>query len=205
MDDQSANDEQNRQTTHEKTTQSRSRSIKSEEIEWLCPSLTSADFDSLKAFGMATWLWTHSSLHRDWPVHLLATTIWPAVVHRQFLLARDVDRRPIAFVSWAKLDEARERRYLQDANSLTHDDWHCGDRIWFIDWLAPFGGTRAVARKIEYDIFPDSAGHSLHVKKGSATARIYDHFGRNVSTQHKQLAVEQLKRNLVAAFDKEVN
>lgn len=180
-------------------------SVRSKAIEWLCPTLTDAPFDPMRAFGMAAWLWTQSSMHRRWPVQLLASSIWPAVHHRQFLLARDKDSRPIAYVSWALFNEASERKYLRDPNSIEYDDWKSGNRIWFIDWIAPFGNVRAVARKIENDIFPDSAGHSLHVKEGSDTGRIIDHFGKNVSLEQKQLAVDQLKRNLVAAFSEQRN
>lgn len=172
------------------------------DMEWLCPTLTDASFDPMRAFGMAAWLWTQSELHRDWPTHLLGITIWPAVMQRQFLLARDKDLRPVAFVSWAKLDASRERKYLYDPNSLQFEDWTSGDRIWFVDWITPFGATRAVARKIENDIFPDDAGHSLHVKKNQSTGRIFDHFGKNVTQERKQIVVEQLKSNLTMAFKK---
>ena len=79
-------------------------------IEWLCPSLTTAAFDPMAALGMATWLWTQSPLQADWPSKLLAGCIWPAIVHRQFLLGRDQDRQPMVYVSWATLDEERERQ-----------------------------------------------------------------------------------------------
>lgn len=169
-------------------------------IEWLCPSLTTAAFDPMAALGMATWLWTQSPLHADWPSRLLAASLWPAIVHRQFMLGRDPDRQPVVFVSWATLDEERERQYLRSPSSLAQGDWVSGDRIWFIDWIAPWGGTRALARKIEHDIFPDRAGHSLHVKKGQEVARIRDHFGKNVTLDQKRHSVESLKRNLQQAF-----
>jgi hemolysin-activating ACP:hemolysin acyltransferase len=112
-------------------------------IEWLCPSLTSSAFDPMAALGMATWLWSQSPLHADWPSKLLARSIWPAIVHRQFMLGRDPDRQPVAYVSWACLNEERERQYLRSPSSLAQDDWVSGDRIWFVDWIAPWGGTRA--------------------------------------------------------------
>ena len=175
------------------------------EIEWLCPSLTSSAFDPMAALGMATWLWSQSPLHADWPSKLLARSIWPAIVHRQFMLGRDPDRQPVAYVSWACLDEERERQYLRSPSSLAQDDWVSGDRIWFVEWIAPWGGTRAVARKIEHDIFPDRTGHSLHVKKGQEVARIRDHFGKNVTLDQKRHSVELLKRNLQQAFAAEAS
>ena len=174
-------------------------------IEWLCPSLTTATFDPMAALGMATWLWSQSPLHADWPSKLLASSLWPAIVHRQFMLGRDQDRQPVVYVSWATLDEERERQYLRSPSSLAQDDWISGDRIWFVDWIAPWGGTRAAARKIEHDIFPDRTGHSLHVKKGHEVARIMDHFGRDVSLDQKRQSVESLKRNLQLACGAQAN
>lgn len=180
--------------------QSGSPKLSSLEIEWLCPSLNNQPFDALKAFGMAAWLWGQSPLHKDWRLKFMAPTIWPAIMHRQFLIGRDKTYRPVVFVSWAQLDEARERQYLQNPNSLSHDDWASGDRVWFIDWITPFGGALATARKIEHDVFPQSAGHSLHVKAGSDTARIYDHYGCRVSDEQKRQSQEQLQQSLKAVF-----
>lgn len=176
--------------------------LSAKNIEWLCPSLNDANFESMRAFGMASWLWIQSPLHRDWPSYLLGNSIWPAITHRQFLLARDQTQRPIAYVSWAMLDENAERKYLQDANSLQTEDWNSGDRIWFIDWITPFGASLAVARKIENEIFPNDAGHSLHVKKDRRIAKIYDHFGKNVTPERKKIIVDQLKKNLEIVFQK---
>jgi cytolysin-activating lysine-acyltransferase len=149
---------------------------------------------------MAAWLWTQSSLHTDWTVQLMELTIWPAIRHRQFLLGRDKNGRPVVYVSWAKLDEERERRYLRNPSSLDIHEWNTGDQVWFVDWIAPFGGSRVAARKIQNDIFPNDTGHSLHVKKGRTQARIYDHFGINVTRERKRAAVEALQRNLRTAF-----
>lgn len=174
--------------------------LMAEDLEWICPSLNPQAFDTAQALGMATWLWIHSPLHREWSASLLGAMVWPAIHHRQFLIARGPGREPVAYVSWACFDESREQKYLRDPSSIVLDDWQCGDRLWFIDWVTPFGGTSAVARKIESDIFPDAVGHSLRVKKGRDTALVCEHFGKNATLERKKTVAQKLRQNIVAAF-----
>ena len=169
-------------------------------IEWLCPYIDERPFNSMHAFGMASWLWTQSPMHRSWECSALGQFLLPAIASRQFLIARDPDFQPLAYVSWAKFDVEAEMKYLRSANSIQQLDWETGDRIWFIDWIAPFGGSRIVARKLEKDIFPDDVGHSLHVKIGASNARIIDHFGVNVTPVQKIESIDKLKTSLKNAF-----
>jgi cytolysin-activating lysine-acyltransferase len=173
-------------------------SIKNESnvIDWLCPSLNDEEFNPIHIFGTISWLWTKSPMHQTWAIQSFSQYVWPAMMNRQFLLARDQKNGPMAYVSWAKFNAETEKKYLRNVNSIEPSDWNSGDRIWFIDWIAPFGGSRRVAKKIEYDIFPNDAGHSIRAKMNSKTGRIIDHYGANVSSEYKKRNSEQLIQTL---------
>ncbi len=97
--------------------------------------------------GSATWLWMHSPRHRELPVHALASLLLPAIKLQQFVLASammDGELRPVAFASWANFSAEAEARYMaHSARPLPPEDWRSGDRMWVLDWMAPFGHNHA--------------------------------------------------------------
>lgn len=131
-----------------------------------------------EALGMVAWLWSASPLHGEWPSALLAVNVLPAIESRQYvMLVRG--GMPLAYCSWALLNAEAEARYMRNPNSLRPEDWRCGDRMWFIDWIAPFGGTRTLYRYMA-DAFPDRVARALRVKKTNQTARVLELRGRAV-------------------------
>ena len=170
------------------------------DIQWLCPSLTDQPFDQLKALGMASWLWAQSPLHQTWPSWLLGSMVWPAIVNRQFLMARNSQHQPLAYVSWARFDAEREKKYLANPTGLDPEDWDSGDRLWFIDWVSPFGGARVIAKKMETEMFTTDVGHALRVKHNSTRGKILDDAGIAAELSQRQASVDSLKQSLTAAF-----
>jgi cytolysin-activating lysine-acyltransferase len=170
--------------------------IPSSELEILMPCLNDHPFNHQEILGMISWLWMHSPLHQEWPSGLLAINVLPAITHRQFLIIRNKNGLPLHYTSWAFFDEERERQYLKDTNSITFNDWKCGDRMWFIDWIAPHGGSRSFIEKLRREFFPDGAAFALRVKKHNTKGVIQDHFGINLKPEQKKFFTDRLKQNL---------
>jgi cytolysin-activating lysine-acyltransferase len=166
------------------------------DLQILVPSQNDNPINRNEVLGAIAWLWMHSPLHQEWPSALMRINVLPAIVHRQFLLIRNKQGLPVHYVSWAYFDEERERKYLRNTNSIAFDDWNCGDRMWFIDWIAPHGGSRLLIDKLRREIFPDKAAWALRVKKNSTKGVIQDHFGIHLSDQQKKDYTNQLQRNL---------
>ncbi len=178
------------------TAHMRVEQLPADELQWLLPSLSTRTLNRAEALGMITWLWLNSPLHFDWPVHLLASNVWPAIELRQFFILRQKNGLPLMYGSWAWFDEKREQQYLSDPRSIPSDAWNCGDRMWFIDWIAPFGGSRRVINKLRQDIFPNGAAWALRVKKGRSLGQIQDHFGVHVPRSVQLELIQQLQRTL---------
>ena len=168
-----------------------------DELQWLLPSLHTQPLNRAEALGMITWLWLNSPLHLDWPVHLLASNVWPAIERRQFFILRQKNGLPLMYGSWARFDKKREHQYLSDPSIIPNDAWSSGDRMWFIDWIAPFGGSKRVIQKLRRDIFPYEAAWALRVKKGRALGQIQDHFGIHVPRSKQLELIQHLQRSLL--------
>jgi cytolysin-activating lysine-acyltransferase len=115
--------------------------------------------------GMAAWLWMRSPVHRRTPLYALQGLLLPALKHDQFILGR-ANGMPVFFCSWAWLDADAEARYLASPKDLLDEDWRSGDRLWFIDWVAPFGHTRPVSRFLRAGLFAQQTGRFLSHKPG---------------------------------------
>ncbi len=96
-----------------------------------------------EAFGSVVWLWMHGVNHRDMPLAALNQALLPAIHLQQYVLVLDTSQpapRPVGYLSWANLSAEAEQRYLQNPHlALRPEDWSGGDRMWFVDFFAPFG------------------------------------------------------------------
>lgn len=137
-----------------------------------------ASVSNVALFGEIVWLYSFSSIHQKWPISKVHQWIVPALKHRQLRVYRRGDR-PIAYVSWAKMSKEVEEAYVLNPSGLRPEDWVSGPRIWFVDWIAPFGGTREIARDIKHNVFPNDVGRSLRMREGNSTLQINYFHGVN--------------------------
>lgn len=148
----------------------------------LAPGLIEQPWNEAEVLGSAVWLWMHSAAHRGFPLHTLPVLLLPAIKNRQFILASQAGR-PVFYLSWANFDPAAEQRYLANSPLLMPEhDWNCGDRLWFLDWVAPFGHTRIVSPVVKRQLFAsrwwraldhrgEERGLSVNAFRGSAVLR----------------------------------
>jgi len=133
--------------------------------------------ESYSVYGEICWLWSLSPLHITFPVDLQAKTVLPAIQHGQYHIVYDNDD-PVAYCCWAFLDIEREFRFLSKAHSLRPQDWNCGDRLWFIDWISPFERKFTFQLKREMDNrFSDRVARSLRVRRHHKQANIREYTG----------------------------
>lgn len=144
---------------------------------------SAADIDAsgpsnLEILGEVCWLYSQSHIHRVWPMGSLLQWLLPAILTRQMRIYRK-NGKPHAFVSWARLSQDVEEAFVLNTASLQPKDWKSGDRIWFIDWVAPFGGTHEMTRDLKRNVFPNDVGRFLRMKEGSDTLRVFYVHGVN--------------------------
>ncbi|KAA8700312.1 toxin-activating lysine-acyltransferase [Pseudomonas cannabina] len=133
-----------------------------ETLDITAPGLIDEPWNEAAVLGSVTWLWMHSKAHRDAPLHSLPTLLLPALKHRQFVLGSE-DGKPVCYLSWLTVDEAAERRYLQQSPLMLKEaDWNSGERIWLNDWVAPFGHSAALSRVLHRQLFANKCGRALY-------------------------------------------
>lgn len=128
--------------------------------------------------GKILWLWSNSPLHRRWPVESAIHYIIPAIEHQQCALLKGADGMPRGYVSWAWLDLDAEKRYILNPNELQYTDWQSGDRLWFIDFISPFGFKDTIRlRRMMGDIHGEHyLARSIRLRH-DGSARVVEHTG----------------------------
>jgi cytolysin-activating lysine-acyltransferase len=92
--------------------------------------------------GEVTWLLLNSPGYRDGDLRLVEEMFLRPLLLDQLRVYRR-GSRPVGLASWAWLGPDAEARYLETGR-LEPEDWQSGSRLWFTDFLAPFGDVRAV-------------------------------------------------------------
>ena len=69
----------------------------------------------------------------------------PPVALQQFRIWQ-VEHQPVGFVTWGLFNEETEAGYLAGSRKIQPDDWNAGDRLWLVDFIAPFGGVSQLVR-----------------------------------------------------------
>ncbi|SEL90312.1 cytolysin-activating lysine-acyltransferase [Roseateles sp. YR242] len=151
-------------------------------LDVMAPGLLDAPCHEAEVLGSAVWMWMHSDSHRNMPLHALQTLLLPAIKHRQFVLASE-QGKPVFFLTWAMLTQEAERRYLAHSPlAMPEADWVGGDRMWILDWVAPFGHTQQ-ARHLTTQLFATRCFRSLHHRGNSRGLRVKDFHGIGVMTE----------------------
>ena len=148
------------------------------------PLILGGQESEAEVLGATVWLWMHSPMHRDAPLHALPTLLLPIIKRQQYVLVSENDR-PVFFLSWASMNEEAEARYLtRPAIEMKEEDWDSGERIWFSDWIAPFGHTPAMYTLMRRDIVPDHVCRALYHRGAERGKRVMLFHGSHVSRQH---------------------
>jgi len=151
------------------------------------PEVTNRPNLPSEILGQVTWLMLQSPAHK----HLFLTDLeWlaaPAISLKQFRIYRQ-ENTPVAFVSWAFLNEEAEQRLLSGQRKLSPVEWKEGDRAWIIDIVAPFGGTDEILRSLKKTIFPDQDVRTLVPGEDGKSVRVL-----TISEKQEDASVEEQK------------
>jgi cytolysin-activating lysine-acyltransferase len=141
-------------------------------LDITAPQLTGEPFSEVEMLGAATWLWMHSKTHSPLPVGALATLLLPAIKRGQFVLAWE-QGKPVVYTGWAQLSGDAESRYIKNpAYVMPETDWNSGDRIWILDWVAPFGHTHAMRQFVNTRLFVNHCFRGLYHRGADKGLRI---------------------------------
>ena len=66
--------------------------------------------------------------------------------------------RPVGLVTWAWLSPEAEAAHLAGERPIAAEEWRGGDRLWYPDFVAPFGDLREIVRDARRIIPPGTIG-----------------------------------------------
>lgn len=108
------------------------------------------------SFGAASFLAGKSESHKFLFAQDFDWLIVPPVGLRQFKIFRQQKNNlPIAFVSWALINEEVEQRILSGNRKLAPKEWNSGKKAYLIDIISPFLNQRQVLEKLAETEFKD--------------------------------------------------
>jgi len=148
-------------------------------LDIVAPRLLCRPWHQAEALGSAVWLWMHSPAHRGAPLGVLPAVLVPAIKSGQFVLATQAGK-PVFYLSWASFSEDAEARYLSNPpEHMPEEDWASGDRVWLLDWVAPFGHTRML-RHLVAQLFSDRCLRALQHRGDERGLRVMEFKGIGV-------------------------
>jgi len=99
------------------------------------------------------YLMTFSDFHRDFTTDQISRCIIPPVNLNQ--CAGLVENGYLtAWVSWAFMDDKSADKFLEGEYTMEPSSWSSGERLVFMDCIAPFGQARQLMRLCR-QLFPD--------------------------------------------------
>jgi len=123
---------------------------------------------SAERLGGAMWLFMKSPAYQSLTVAEVRERLVAPIRFDQCRIywAR---RLPFAWISFALVTPEVEARFLNEESAtigkspaLELHEWNRGDRLWIIDFIAPFGGARAVVANLRREWWmPQSVAKSM--------------------------------------------
>jgi cytolysin-activating lysine-acyltransferase len=121
--------------------------------------------------GEVVWLLTQSPQHKQ--AFFLGDLEWmamPPILLQQFRMFYAKDR-PIGVILWAFVNDEVEARLLSGNARMRPQDWKCGDKLWIVEVVAPFGGTDEMLKDLKAKVFKDREIKFRGVESGKGVVR----------------------------------
>ncbi len=120
-----------------------------------------------RLFGDIMTLMLNSPTHLNYKIQHFNSVVLPPVQLNQYRIYHDAKKRPVGFVSWAMLSDKSEDKFLNKSEKLTLEEWNSGDKIYIMEFIAPFGH----AQKIAEDLKKRYPNHKAHAVRYDTTGK----------------------------------
>ena len=147
------------------------------------------NIDYYAANGYALELLAQSEYHQRHPLgDYFRTEILPALWANQARFYLTDEGLPTAMVTWAWLSEDVETDIHATGRALAQEEWNCGGRLFFNDWITPYDNIRDVLHDMTHNIFPNEVATSLRRNPDGSVRRINRWTGVNLRKASKEAA-----------------
>ena len=146
----------------------------------------SPNLDEYTKVGFALELLAQSNYHKQYPMgNYFHTEVLPPILANPVRFYITAAGTPTAMVTWAWLSQEVEQAIHQTGRALAEDEWQSGDRLFFNDWIAPYGNIRAAMGDIATHVFPDKTATSIRRNIDGSIRKINYWTGRALRQQRE--------------------
>lgn len=121
----------------------------------------------LPILGPALWLYARDPVKKFMFLGDIDWVLLPPIILDQCRLYTK-SGLPYAFVTWALVDDNVDARLRSAQTKLAPHEWKCGEHVWIIDAVAPFGQLEETLKNLSKTMFPGKQVCALQ----SAPARV---------------------------------
>lgn len=158
--------------------------MEKEKIHFISPALNDENYSNAYILGNIVWLMMNSPSHREMPLLMMPTQIFPAISNKQYVLGMAENGSPLFYMAWAYFTAEDEANYIQQTNmALTMDNWNQGDRLWMLFAIAPFGHFKELNDWTRETIFRKSTARYLAHRGKERGARVLLETGVDVTPE----------------------
>lgn len=107
----------------------------------------------LPILGPALWLYARDPAKKFMFLGDIDWAVLPPIVLDQCRLYTK-SGLPYAFVTWAFINDRIAARLHSSQPRIAPHEWKCGEHVWIIDAVAPFGQMEETLKELRETIFP---------------------------------------------------
>ncbi|NVK35399.1 MAG: toxin-activating lysine-acyltransferase [Rhodobacteraceae bacterium] len=133
--------------------------------------MTETSVDPITSMAQMLWLAAQTPNFISQPLGDIASGCQFAINRGQFRIYRSAESLPLGCVCWVWLDAEHEdtaaaAMLAAPFGTVTlKEEWMGGDRLWFYNFIAPFGHARAIADDLRHRVFPGVNARALRMDK----------------------------------------
>ena len=101
----------------------------------------------MSVFGEVCELLAESQIYGHWRMDKVIKTFVPPIAHKQALVFRKGGKM-VAIVTWAWVSDDALEDLKSGKRRIDLDDWKSGENLFFVDFLAPYGGVSKIMRHV---------------------------------------------------------
>ena len=147
------------------------------------------NLDYYASAGFALELLAQSPYHKRLALgDYFRTEVLPALWAKQTRFYLTTEGVPTAMVTWAWLNADVENDVHATGRALTREEWKCGDRLFFNDWITPYNNIKEVAHDLTHNIFANEVATSLRRNPDSTVRRVNRWTGVNLRRLKEEVA-----------------
>ena len=126
----------------------------------------------LRYVGAVVGLMADSDLHRRWRVADIVRLIYPPLELQQaWVFFRG--KNPVGYFSWAYLSAEAEEGFQTATRRLKATDWKSGNRLWYIDVIAPYGDLPEIVAYGRQHAFSKGSGRFTRRRRDGSIRRVH--------------------------------